>query len=83
MAKEEGLLSFYKGLGPALAQIGPQMGLQFGFYALFTKLWEKWFKKAGLKKPGQYKLTSSVHLDLSWCMQDFMLFLDFSPNFIM
>ncbi|XP_071130456.1 mitochondrial thiamine pyrophosphate carrier-like [Mytilus edulis] len=50
MIKEEGFLSFYKGLGAAVAQIGPQMGLQFGFFALFTRLWRGWFDNPGHKR---------------------------------
>lgn len=47
MLAHEGAPGFYKGLTPALIQIFPQMGLQFGFYSLFTGLWNKakglWF----------------------------------------
>ena len=50
MIKEEGFLSFYKGLGAAVAQIGPQMGLQFGFFALFTRLWRGWFDNPDHKR---------------------------------
>lgn len=43
----EGPRGFYKGLSPAVLQIAPQMGLQFGFYSLFTGLWNRtkgvWF----------------------------------------
>ncbi|KAK7506412.1 hypothetical protein BaRGS_00002524, partial [Batillaria attramentaria] len=43
----EGLRGFYKGLSPSVLQIAPQMGLQFGFYSLFTGLWNRakgvWF----------------------------------------
>ena len=39
--KEEGPLTFYKGLLPTLIQIAPYSGLQFGFYAIFTKLWQQ------------------------------------------
>jgi solute carrier family 25 thiamine pyrophosphate transporter 19 len=45
--EREGLRGFYRGLTPSLLQIFPQMGLQFGFYSLFTGLWNKakgvWF----------------------------------------
>uniref|UniRef100_A0A0B7B1I1 Mitochondrial thiamine pyrophosphate carrier n=1 Tax=Arion vulgaris TaxID=1028688 RepID=A0A0B7B1I1_9EUPU len=37
--KEEGVRGFYRGLLPAVAQVGPQMGFQFGFYTAFTGLW--------------------------------------------
>jgi len=33
-----GIRAFYKGLVPTLAAIGPQTGLQFGFYSLFTEM---------------------------------------------
>ncbi|PVD37630.1 hypothetical protein C0Q70_00227 [Pomacea canaliculata] len=39
--RSEGAYGFYKGLSPALLQVMPQMGLQFGFYSLFTGLWNK------------------------------------------
>eukprot|EP00088_Acartia_fossae_P023639 TRINITY_DN2465_c0_g1_i6.p1 TRINITY_DN2465_c0_g1~~TRINITY_DN2465_c0_g1_i6.p1 ORF type:complete len:334 (-),score=62.71 TRINITY_DN2465_c0_g1_i6:297-1298(-) len=37
---EGGFRAFYKGLVPTLAAIGPQTGLQFGFYTLFTQILE-------------------------------------------
>ncbi|XP_076451977.1 mitochondrial thiamine pyrophosphate carrier-like [Babylonia areolata] len=47
---KEGVMGFYKGLIPSLMQIAPQRGLQFGFYSLFTGLWNKtkgvWFDSA-------------------------------------
>ena len=52
---QEGFLAFYRGLTPSLLQIAPQRGLQFGFYSLFTGLWNQakgvWFDSA----PGQLK----------------------------
>lgn len=44
LVKEEGFLALYKGLVPAVTQIGPQMGLQFGFYASFQDLWRQIFE---------------------------------------
>ncbi|ESP03969.1 hypothetical protein LOTGIDRAFT_212149 [Lottia gigantea] len=38
--KHEGFKGFYKGVVPALCQVGPQMGLQFGFYAVLTQMVE-------------------------------------------
>ncbi|CAG5133061.1 unnamed protein product [Candidula unifasciata] len=37
--REEGVRGFYRGILPAAAQIGPQMGFQFGLYAAFIQLW--------------------------------------------
>ncbi|BFZ03037.1 hypothetical protein BsWGS_06076 [Bradybaena similaris] len=37
--KEEGVKGFYRGLLPAAAQVGPQMGFQFGLYAAFNGIW--------------------------------------------
>ncbi|KAK6171443.1 hypothetical protein SNE40_019632 [Patella caerulea] len=36
--KHEGIRGFYKGLVPAITQVGPQMGLQFGLYALCLEI---------------------------------------------
>ena len=52
MVKEEGFLALYKGLVPAVMQIGPQMGLQFGFYALFQGVWRQFFEIEIHAKPG-------------------------------
>lgn len=52
MVKEEGFLALYKGLVPAVTQIGPQMGLQFGFYALFQGVWRQLFEIEQYAKPG-------------------------------
>jgi len=38
LKSEGGIRAFYKGLVPTLAAIGPQTGLQFGFYSLFTEM---------------------------------------------
>jgi len=35
---EGGVRAYYKGLVPTLAAIGPQTGLQFAFYSLFTEM---------------------------------------------
>ncbi|KAH3871928.1 mitochondrial thiamine pyrophosphate carrier-like [Dreissena polymorpha] len=35
----EGVRGFYKGLIPACIGVAPQMGLQFGFYALLQRVW--------------------------------------------
>ncbi|XP_060559610.1 mitochondrial thiamine pyrophosphate carrier-like [Ruditapes philippinarum] len=39
----EGVRGFYKGLTPAVIGIAPQMGLQFGFYALLQNVWNTVF----------------------------------------
>lgn len=57
MVKEEGFLALYKGLVPAVTQIGPQMGLQFGFYASFQDLWRQIFESDKHTKTG---MTSSL-----------------------
>jgi hypothetical protein len=75
LVKEEGFLALYKGLVPAVMQIGPQMGLQFGFYALFQGVWRQFFeieKHANLQKKikcfthNDYKLISLVSLNISF-----------------
>ncbi|XP_046378984.2 mitochondrial thiamine pyrophosphate carrier-like [Haliotis rufescens] len=38
--RQEGVVGFYRGLIPAMTQIGPQMGLQFGLYSLCTSIWD-------------------------------------------
>ncbi|KAK7113513.1 mitochondrial thiamine pyrophosphate carrier-like [Littorina saxatilis] len=47
IATQEGYSGFYKGLSASIVQIAPQMGMQFGFYSLFTGLWNEsrgtWF----------------------------------------
>ncbi|UYV78215.1 SLC25A19 [Cordylochernes scorpioides] len=40
MAVKEGYRSFFKGLTPTLIQIAPQTGFQFGFYRLFSQMYE-------------------------------------------
>ncbi|XP_045212127.1 mitochondrial thiamine pyrophosphate carrier-like [Mercenaria mercenaria] len=41
--RTEGVRGFYKGLTPAVIGIAPQMGLQFGFYALLQNIWNTAF----------------------------------------
>ena len=53
MVHQEGVRSLYKGLLPALLAIGPQTGFQFGFYAAFTRLWEKHIHRSPTKHPGK------------------------------
>ncbi|XP_077980246.1 mitochondrial thiamine pyrophosphate carrier-like [Glandiceps talaboti] len=45
MYKQEGVTSFYKGLVPTLMEIFPHAGLQFGFYAFFKMIWDKFYMK--------------------------------------
>ncbi|XP_054714694.1 mitochondrial thiamine pyrophosphate carrier-like [Uloborus diversus] len=46
MVKNEGLLSFYKGLSPTLLQIAPQAGAQFAFYRIFQGMWDSVFSRS-------------------------------------
>lgn len=39
LVAKEGYRALYKGLLPTLIQVGPQTGLQFGFYSFFTGIW--------------------------------------------
>ncbi|KAL3876861.1 hypothetical protein ACJMK2_034644 [Sinanodonta woodiana] len=48
IVRQEGFLALYKGLAPTLFGVVPQMGLQFGFYTLFTGIWKNTF---GQKDP--------------------------------
>lgn len=41
MYMEAGVRTFYKGFTPTMMLLFPQTGLQFGFYALFTRMWKK------------------------------------------
>ncbi|XP_064638602.1 mitochondrial thiamine pyrophosphate carrier-like [Lineus longissimus] len=50
MYNREGARSFFKGLTPTLFQVAPQTGLQFAFYAFFTKGWKVIFKHDDSKK---------------------------------
>lgn len=50
--KQEGLTAFYRGSVPALTTVAPQMGLQFGFYALFTATWNTTFGQSTSNRPG-------------------------------
>lgn len=52
ITKTEGYRGLYKGFTPAIVQIGPQMGLQFGFYALFVQIWDKTFSHIEGDLPG-------------------------------
>ncbi|XP_071507771.1 mitochondrial thiamine pyrophosphate carrier-like [Diadema antillarum] len=54
MYKEAGVRTFYRGLTPTLMQLFPQTGLQFGFYALFTKMWNS------TKEKTEYTPASSI-----------------------
>ena len=54
IAREEGIRGFYRGLTPALTQIAPQMGLQFGLYSLFTQMWDNLKGTASFKIPGKF-----------------------------
>ncbi|XP_038067812.1 mitochondrial thiamine pyrophosphate carrier-like [Patiria miniata] len=40
MYGEAGVLTFFKGLLPTMLQVFPHAGFQFGFYALFKRVWE-------------------------------------------
>ena len=40
----DGCRGLYRGLVPTLLLIAPQTGFQFGFYSLFTSLWDSAFK---------------------------------------
>lgn len=40
ITRTEGARGLYKGLLPAMSQIAPQIGLQFGFYALLKDMWQ-------------------------------------------
>ncbi|OWF49792.1 mitochondrial thiamine pyrophosphate carrier-like [Mizuhopecten yessoensis] len=53
----EGILGFYKGLGPALIQTGFQMGLQFGLYSGLTSIWQ-WMEHRPLG--GKLGITESL-----------------------
>ncbi|XP_041473870.1 mitochondrial thiamine pyrophosphate carrier-like [Lytechinus variegatus] len=41
MYMEAGIRTFYKGLTPTMILLFPQTGFQFGFYALFTRIWKR------------------------------------------
>lgn len=45
ITQTEGARGLYKGLLPAMSQIAPQIGLQFGFYALLKDVWQKFVDK--------------------------------------
>ncbi|XP_061175812.1 mitochondrial thiamine pyrophosphate carrier-like [Saccostrea echinata] len=47
--QSEGIMGLYRGLLPAMSQIAPQIGLQFGFYTLLRDLWKKFLHKDGEK----------------------------------
>ncbi|KAL4241064.1 hypothetical protein ACF0H5_001842 [Mactra antiquata] len=49
----EGIHGFYKGLTPAILGVAPQMGLQFGFYALFQNIWNDAFRLPKGHHPGK------------------------------
>ena len=40
ITRREGPLGLYRGIIPAMSQIAPQIGLQFGFYALLKEIWQ-------------------------------------------
>lgn len=40
ITQREGPLGLYRGIIPAMSQIAPQIGLQFGFYALLKEIWQ-------------------------------------------
>ena len=40
ITQKEGPLGLYRGIIPAMSQIAPQIGLQFGFYALLKEIWQ-------------------------------------------
>ncbi|XP_064609881.1 mitochondrial thiamine pyrophosphate carrier-like isoform X2 [Liolophura sinensis] len=50
--RQEGLTAFYRGSVPALSTVAPQMGLQFGSYALFTATWKNTFGRSTSNRPG-------------------------------
>ncbi|XP_041364991.1 mitochondrial thiamine pyrophosphate carrier-like [Gigantopelta aegis] len=52
IAHQEGVRGFYRGLTPALLQIAPQMGLQFGLYSFFTLMWDNIKGTTSFKIPG-------------------------------
>lgn len=50
--RTEGVRGFYKGLNPAILGIAPQMGLQFGLYAMLQNSWNTVFHLPKGHHPG-------------------------------
>ena len=52
--KHEGMRGFYRGLSASCLGVAPQMGLQFGFYALLQNFWNSTFNLPQGHHPGMY-----------------------------
>jgi len=52
---KENVFGLYRGLLPTLLQIAPQTGFQFGFYSMFSSLWQFIMHRAATPHNGMGK----------------------------
>lgn len=68
----DGIKGFYRGLVPSCIGVAPQLGLQFGFYALLQNMWNTAFDLAKDHHPSNF--LENQHICTIICSMEVNLF---------